>query len=193
MHKIDHNPLLHIPMTFTVALLISLVLVLTNAGCRCPWPCGSGYSKTQADCHCWCQKTANNIKASPDVMCTFLPVVHSVVVVVPFALIALTASTLKLLQPKSLKTVYQKPFWESKQMRKSCFPSVGVFVMMVLVTLGMLVPISSVNLGPNANPGSSWMEDMMSPMYPKVDIQKVYVQFVARPTPVSSSKFHPFF
>ncbi|KAL0241582.1 hypothetical protein GEMRC1_006817 [Eukaryota sp. GEM-RC1] len=54
-------------------VLITLVIALAYAGCRCPSICSAGYSGSVVDCFCWCQRTAESMKAAPDARCTHYP------------------------------------------------------------------------------------------------------------------------
>ncbi|KAL0233367.1 hypothetical protein GEMRC1_012112 [Eukaryota sp. GEM-RC1] len=56
-----------------LVLVITLFFALAFAGCRCPGSCGSGYRGSIVDCYCWCQRTANSLKASSDAKCSHFP------------------------------------------------------------------------------------------------------------------------
>ncbi|KAL0232767.1 hypothetical protein GEMRC1_011514 [Eukaryota sp. GEM-RC1] len=56
-----------------VFLVITLLVVLAFAGCRCPRTCSFGYSGSIVQCFCWCQQIASSIHASPDARCTHFP------------------------------------------------------------------------------------------------------------------------
>ncbi|KAL0238352.1 hypothetical protein GEMRC1_012825 [Eukaryota sp. GEM-RC1] len=55
-----------------IVFVITLLIALAYAGCRCPNTCNS-YSRPANECFCWCQRTANTLRASPDARCNYFP------------------------------------------------------------------------------------------------------------------------
>ncbi|KAL0211625.1 hypothetical protein RCL1_005251 [Eukaryota sp. TZLM3-RCL] len=58
-------------MKFVV--LLSLLIVVVFAGCRCSPFCGAGYSGSQAACYCFCSNTATSLRLTAQATCTYFP------------------------------------------------------------------------------------------------------------------------
>ncbi|KAL0205395.1 hypothetical protein P9112_000702 [Eukaryota sp. TZLM1-RC] len=56
-----------------ILFLAVLFITAASAGCICPTVCGGGYHRSQSECFCWCQNTANRLAASNDARCSYFP------------------------------------------------------------------------------------------------------------------------
>ncbi|KAL0217468.1 hypothetical protein RCL1_008049 [Eukaryota sp. TZLM3-RCL] len=56
-------------------VIFATFLVIVFAGCKCPGRCDSlaGYSGTDAQCFCFCAKTASSLKLDRNTRCTWVP------------------------------------------------------------------------------------------------------------------------